>query len=319
MTHNVENLFDTKHDQSKTDYTYLPRVEKQTAEHRKFCNIVKQPHWKKDCFEIDWSETNLKKKIENLKRVHLSVNEGQGADIFFLQEVENINALNALNESYGEKKYSNVVLLEGPDLRGIDVAVLSRFPVVGKPTLHPIQFKNPDSDVDVDSRGILEVTLKWPDNTLVTVYSNHFPSPYHNYKIRVDAFEKLNSLLKSLPPRRSAIAAGDFNVPADENKKFGTLKDYVSPFWLIAHQMFCDQCVGTQYYGKGQSWSFLDMILLSKDFADDKDWEIKKTSIRTVKGVVGQMNPDGTPKTFNEKTGEGVSDHLPIYLEIFKK
>ncbi len=319
MTHNVENLFDTKHDSGKTDFAYLPLKDKNTKTQKDFCKTVSQPHWKKDCFEIDWSEKNLKNKISELKNTHLQVNGGNGADILFLQEIENMNVLNSLNESYGSKKYPTVVLIEGKDLRGIDVAVLSRFPVVGKPELHSIKFQDVDKGVFTDSRGILEVTLKLPDGSLVTIFSNHFPSPYHGYKTRIDAFKSLTSFKKTLPEDRLAIAAGDFNVPWDEDEKHGILKTYVAPYWLIAHKIYCEACIGTEYYSKNKTWSFFDMIFLSKNFMDEQGWELNKKTITVVKGYKNQLKSNGTPKRFDFKDGTGVSDHLPVYMEFIKR
>ena len=57
-----------------------------------------------------------------------------GADVVCLQEVEGHKALKAFNERYlrrvGLRPYPHVLILEGNDRRGIDVALLSRFPVV---------------------------------------------------------------------------------------------------------------------------------------------------------------------------------------------
>ncbi len=56
---------------------------------------------------------------------------GLDADVLVLQEVEKIDLLQRLNNTQLSKmKYKEVRLLEGNDLRGIDVALLSRFEVL---------------------------------------------------------------------------------------------------------------------------------------------------------------------------------------------
>ncbi len=62
----------------------------------------------------------------------------------------------------------------------------------------------------------------------------------------------------------AAFAAGDFNTTRLEDEQERLLDRFARPDWTLAHDVGCGGCQGTHYYGRGESWSFLDMILLAK-------------------------------------------------------
>ena len=76
MSFNVENLFDTVHDENRSDWTYLPLTTKQKPDFAKNC--ASQTGWRqKECLEMNWSEDVLKAKMENLSKVVLNVDAGE--------------------------------------------------------------------------------------------------------------------------------------------------------------------------------------------------------------------------------------------------
>ncbi|MEZ4845980.1 MAG: hypothetical protein R2877_03175 [Bdellovibrionota bacterium] len=186
MTYNVENLFDTQHDKGKNDYTFLPlEAKKKSKKQKQFCDSIKVPKWKDECFNLDWSVSALDMKMKNTAAAILQVNDGRGPDILILQEVENKKVLSKLVQNYlGQGQYSSIVLLEGADVRGIDTAIVSRLPIVGKPKLHAIPFVQMTGAELKDTRGILEVELELPNHEKITVYANHFPAPFHKREYR---------------------------------------------------------------------------------------------------------------------------------------
>ena len=137
MTYNLENLFDITHDKGKEDYTYLPLALKDSSrEVQNYCNNLSNEYYKKSCLELDWSETILNAKIQNLIKVITSAQYGFGADILVFQEVENSNVLNLLiRNGLGKLGYKYISLIEGPDKRGIDVGMISRFPIKAQKNL----------------------------------------------------------------------------------------------------------------------------------------------------------------------------------------
>jgi endonuclease/exonuclease/phosphatase family metal-dependent hydrolase len=319
MTFNVENLFDNVNDPGKNDATFLALSEKQSDEHKAGCNEIDVDHWRDQCLNWDWSDDIIDRKLAAVAGVILQVDDGRGPDIVALQEVENVGILERLrDEQLVAAGYGNAILIEGDDLRGIDVAILTRLPVVGSPTLHRIDFGDADQERVVDTRGILEATFELPDGSLLTGYAVHFPAPFHPTEMREAAYRHLNALRSALPPERPAFAAGDFNTTLVEDREKAMLERFVRPDWTVAHEVGCGGCRGTSYYARRDDWSFLDMILWSpaKDRGEKATWALRADSIRVANRAPGQMRADGTPWRFEMPDGTGVSDHWPVVAVI---
>ncbi|MEE4329312.1 MAG: endonuclease/exonuclease/phosphatase family protein [Wenzhouxiangella sp.] len=314
MAFNVENLFDTLDDPGKDDATYLPASVKMNPEHIAACESIEVDRWREDCLFLDWSESALRFKLEQLGATILAYNDGLGPDIIALQEVENIGVLDRLRREFLEPAgYLDPILIEGLDDRGIDVAFLSRLPVVDEPVLHPIDM-SAFPDRAQDTRGILEASFELPDGTILTGYSVHFPAPFHPIEMRWIAYEHLNQVRARLPEERPVFAAGDFNTPKREMEDTTIMDDMVRPFWIVAHEVGCEGCKGTNYWRRGESWSFLDMVLFSPSSAGR--WTLDVDSVEVVTAFEDQLHEDGTPKRFDLEQREGVSDHLPIVMVI---
>ena len=104
---------------------------------------------------MDWSEEAKTKKILNIAKVVSSFSPN-GADIIAFQEIENISVLRDLFKELEPLGYLDFVLLEGKDYRGIDSAIISKFPIK-KSKLHFIKF-SPGFPTR-DTRPILELSL----------------------------------------------------------------------------------------------------------------------------------------------------------------
>jgi len=314
MAFNVENLFDTTDDPGKNDATYLPASTKSDPEHIAACELIEVDRWREDCLYLDWSETALRFKLEQVAATILAYNDGIGPDIIALQEVENIGVLDRLRQEHLQPAgYREPVLIEGLDDRGIDVAFLSRLPVADEPVLHPIDMSAFPGRAQ-DTRGILEASFELPDGTVLTGYSVHFPAPYHPIEMRRIAYEHLNRVRARLPEDRPVFAAGDFNTPKREMEDTSIMDDMVRPYWIVAHEVGCEDCKGTNYWRRGESWSFLDMALFSPSSAGR--WTLDVDSIDVVTAYEDQLHANGTPKRFDLDAFEGVSDHLPIVMVI---
>jgi endonuclease/exonuclease/phosphatase family metal-dependent hydrolase len=109
-----------------------------------------------------------------------------GADVLCLQEVEGHKALKAFNERYlrrvGLRPYPHLLILEGNDRRGIDVALMSRFPIVHVRSHTALRYADlglpkpryTESE-RVFQRDCLEATLD-VSGTPFTVFVCHFKS-----------------------------------------------------------------------------------------------------------------------------------------------
>ena len=302
MTYNVENLFDTLDDEGKDDKAYLPLSQKKSKEHIESCNKVKVKKWRNECLYFDWTEDAKNKKLENIKEVILSARIN-GPDVIAFQEVENINVLSDLFNLLAPYGYVDFSLIEGNDYRGIDTAYISKYPLKNK-TLHKIIF-SPEFATK-DTRPIFEVQIQIDDTTF-RLYNIHFPAPYHPVGMRRDSFKSLSSLTKT--HKDPFIALGDFNVTRDEANSEQTFYNLESE-WFISNHEGCNDCLGSHYYWRDKSWSYLDKIMISRNRGLTFDVD----SIKTV--LIDTNTINSIPEGFNTKTGHGVSDHLPVYAEI---
>jgi endonuclease/exonuclease/phosphatase family metal-dependent hydrolase len=322
MQFNAENLFDTVDDANRDDETYLPLAYKKA--HRDVlakCDKQSNENFKRDCREYDWSESVFETKISRVASVIRSVNNGRGPDIQVLVEIENINALRLLRDrKLADLGYKTMELIEGPDTRGIDNAVLSRFPMWDKTQLHIIPFKDKNGNPDKTgsrSRGILEVRLLLPDGQKVAVFACHFPSMSNPTYLRKQAVAELNRLKSQLPAGVLAIAAGDFNISAEEDSQAHYITRDLADQWAVSHLIGCRNCRGTEvYHGE---WSFLDVVSFSPEMNNKKSpWQIDVASIEVPHTVKEHVLPNGEPARFLPPN-EGISDHWPLYVEIVKK
>jgi endonuclease/exonuclease/phosphatase family metal-dependent hydrolase len=320
MAYNVENLFDTKHDEGKADWAYLPLTLKD-ATVRAECDKIPVYPWKMECLHLDWTDAVLAIKMQNVADAILAINNGRGPDVLMLEEVENIGVLNQLNTYLAAAGYTTAILIEGNDDRGIDQAMLSRLPVIEAPVNDPIPLIDNSKGRKEASRtrGLLHTTFALPDGTPLTVFGVHFPSGDAAHGQRVQAIDFLNEKRAALPADRLVIVGGDFNINRGEDTKNAVYEQNLSP-WLISHQIGCAGCVGTEYYKTKKEWSFLDAIGFSKnlDSAAQSAWSVDEASIQIPQTESEQTKADGTPNSFNAVDGTGVSDHLPVFAILRK-
>lgn len=320
-SYNVENLFDTQHDEGKKDWEFLPMSFKQSSKEQKsYCKTLTGFN-KESCFNLDWSQKALEGKLAHVADTILSINEGQGPDLIMLPEVENINVLHQLNANYLQKAgYQTEVLLEGWDDRGIDVGFLSKFPIVGTPVLHPIEFSqasNP-SGQQIATRGILEVKVKLPTGEVLTVFGVHLPSQAHPNSWREDAIATINKLVAGVNPTDMVLVGGDFNISRDEEASTGIYRNVLSKDWGVSHIVGCKACKGTEVFH--DNWQFLDAHLYSQSMMNGQaPYQVDIASINVFNGGKYQLLRDGTPARYKYGSDLGVSDHLPMVTTLVHK
>ena len=321
MSYNLENLFDTRHDAGKEDYTYLPLKFKQSSQEvQNYCASLSNDYFRQSCFETDWNEIVLKNKIENLGQVISSFDNGKGPDILLLQEVENKSVLKSLVEQgLKGKGYKYFSLLEGPDSRGIDVGIISRFPIV-KEKLHLVDLEG----ISKETRGILQADIRI-GKKLFTVFSNHWPSQSNPSEARLVAAQTL--LRAALESHADGVfASGDFNtIPADNPHGINlVLKERFYLARAEATARGYSVFPGSHWY-RGH-WGALDKMFILKGGKEEivplystfgvyqRKWMLKKrlwTDYET-----GEVTTHYVPKPFDLKTGKGFADHLPLTMSF---
>ena len=304
MTYNVENLFDTKDDIGKDDKAFLPASMKRNVYHQGACQGIRVKKWREECLNLDWNEDAKNNKILNIVKVITSF-DSNGADIVAFQEIENVNVLKDLFKLLEPYGYKDHVLLEGKDYRGIDSAVVSKFPIK-QSKLHYVKFS--PGLRKRDTRPILEAKIDI-FGTDLTVYSVHFPAPFLDAVLRKESFNSLEGLLNSHDD--PAIAMGDFNVTSEEELELNTFQDQ-SNIWFVSHREGCEECRGTYYYEPKDDWSFLDVILISKG----RKISFKANSIDVLINETNGLKNSGIPKGFDAISMEGVSDHFPVIAKV---
>lgn len=314
MTYNVENLFDTTHDQNKQDWTFLP---KEHEVKRSGCLQVTSSYWQKQCFETDWTEDKLEVKLAQIERVIKASSETL-PHFLGLTEVENENVLRRLADRLG---YEHWVISDGPDERGIDVALLYRT----NPDLRFVNSREHQVEwTGRPTRPILEVEMSYRGTPLL-IYVNHWPSQGGPNEYRLAAAE----LLATQVQKRSeamVIAMGDFNV-IEENQPHALRDVLEKKTALIDLHTKASETrelpPGTYFFAPKMAWNLLDRLYVSPNLltgpplqVDLESYEIVREDFmtKTVKGV------PGVPKRYEfdqtKAQGAGFSDHFPVVVRL---
>ncbi len=317
VTANVENLFDTEHDPGKLDYEFLPKSIKQGNQVLlDYCQSLPSPA-KSKCRNFDWSNQVLEEKIRRLRK-SLMQNDPQGPDLLLLQEVENQHVLNQLaDQAFPEAGYKTRVLLEGQDPRGIDPALLSKFPLAGKAQLHQFRLIEPalQDSTPLATRGLLQVPLQTPWGRL-QVFVLHLPSQHHSSQVRKQALHQLIDQIHRLDPEEMFLVGGDFNISAQEELNMQFYSKRLSDHFEVSHLWSppSPSALGTTNF-KGV-WSFFDVLLFPKSAISKKHTcHPVQGSIQVLQQLPIQKTKEGFPKHFRPKSHFGISDHFPVRAE----
>jgi len=313
--YNVENLFDCKKDEGIYDDQFTPDG------------------------DYKWTEAMVAKKIQNLGKVVRTMNGGKGPDILALTEIENKPILERFrDEALGDLGYESLVHLETADWRGIDNAILSRHPQIGKAKLH--EFHRPEDPLwgKDTSRGVLEATFD-VQGVPLTVLVAHLPRKMdwsRRTKQRLDFATQLGALMAELQkanPDREILLLGDFNGnPGDDTFDASGMKASGSKQAVLQQEPGASTyntvaCMADQLaHAKGDprvndlagvdellktrgselgtlkwkdDWYLLDHILVSRGLLDDAGLSWIPGSTQVVREEF-MVDDQGIPKTFYE-------------------
>lgn len=209
--------------------------------------------------------------------------------------------------------------------RGINVALISKLPISGSPKSHKVEFSAGDQDCG-DTRDILEVALKLPDGSTLTVFGLHFPSGNNPVKCRAAASERLNEIIAGRPKEAMLVALGDTNINCNPEDQ-AVIADVLRDHWLVPDEVNkgCRPPGSNFYQGK---WSFLDLIMTSRSLATSSQegapWFADYGSFRTVISAPQvQIEADNSgrvkPRRFDAETKSGTADHLPVAIDLIRR
>ena len=335
---NAENLFDTIDDVGNPrDDTYLPlSVKRQRPDHDQRCEqFTRSKFYEKQCKKLNWDEATYGMKLQRYADVVKAM--PLMSDVLVIPETENKQVLEDLTARHLSSENFHIVQLDTSDQsdkRGIDVGILTKLPIVGRPEAFVVDIKR-DSQTCGKTRDIVRVGLELPNGETLFVFGVHFPSGRSPFRCRIRAFKKLNQLAKKLPKESLAVAAGDFNINCKEGPSdaFARLLErgnwHASPLVRSGcsapgSSMFVDY-----RFGSWHTWSFLDMILVSTHLSPSqkstKNWFADLGSFSTLVVSQEQVTTDGKdrgymkPRRFDPKTGRGVSDHFPVGMRLLRR
>jgi len=119
--------------------------------------------------------TKLRKDLELLAQSIHQID----ADVLVLQEVENRGYLELFNRAFlADLGYKHVVLTEGNDRRGIDVAILSRVSVGPVTSYRHIRFPDANGNEMSFRRDLLHALIKPEEGSPIHVLGVHLKSKY---------------------------------------------------------------------------------------------------------------------------------------------
>ncbi len=305
--YNLENLFDTEHDEGKNDYEYLP----DGANH--------------------WSQMKYEHKLRNMARALADMGterlKGIGCAIIGVSEVENAHCLSDLcNTEPLKSRGMKFCHIEGPDRRGVDCGLLynPRFFQPAKVWLQPYVLKDADAR---PTRGFLTVQGTLAGDSITAIVC-HWPSRFSGAPARIWAGEQVraekDSILDSNPAMKIFVM-GDMNDdPFDESmarslgarRKMKDVKDdqMYNPWW----QILLDGRGTLSYQG---GWNLFDQIVMTPNCLDVENTKSYKTLTfreARIQRFDYLLQSEGKFKGSPKRTHasgvwlDGYSDHLPV-------
>ena len=323
--YNLENLFDTYHDEGKNDYEYLPEGENK------------------------WTEVKYRKKLHNMATVIQAMKEDNKVwhAVLGVSEIENRHVLEDLvNQPELLEANFQIVHYDGPDRRGVDVALLYRpsvFEVLGSKSIpfnfdsSSIQFDMTDEEKEAFRTRDILMVRGLLGGEMFAFFVAHLPSRVGGKGGDLRSrgaeiiYEEAMKLMDAFPDIK-IVVMGDMNDnPTDPSmvkylRAKGNIaevgrKDFFSPFLPMLKAGY-----GSLAY-QGE-WNIYDIIVVNHNLVDCPRGRlgiipiIKKKYYGRVfhKPFMTQQEGDykGTP--FRTSSGgafiNGYSDHYPTYIVV---
>ena len=201
---------------------------------------------------------------KNTAKVINSVN----SDIACIVEAENRPSLNNFNSALlGTRKFNYSMVIDGNDNRGIDVGLLSKFPITNIIT----HIYDGTSRSRIFSRDCLEITVELPNGEELIILCNHLKSKGYGAQATSNARRKKQSdqiveILKRYKlSQDNVIVAGDLNDTPNSNPLSSLMNKRL--LYDVLELQFDDDMSErwTYHYRRTEQ---IDYILISKPLKD---------------------------------------------------
>ena len=241
------------------------------------------------------------------------------ADIQCVIEVEDRLTLERFNNALlkGPRAYPYNISIDGNDPRGIDVGLLSRFPLAAVNT-HVFDQMNKPSKSRIFSRDCLEVELTLPSKKRLFLLVNHFKSQGYGTPASCNARRKTQAnrvaaILRRYNLRKDlVVVAGDFN---DQPQS--------APLAALLRTRNLTDVLGKQFADPRERWTYkdksqLDYLLVSKPLADAMTMAgIERRGLFEADKLTRNL-PSGQIRAFPCVTSDtnDASDHAAVWAEF---
>lgn len=303
--YNLENLYDTINDLDVQDEEFTPAGKNH------------------------WTSERYKTKLNQMAKVISSITP----DFIGLAEIENKGVLQDLISNSQLISFGyEIVHVNSPDVRGIDVAFLYRknkFTVTG---FHAIKISLAD-DTAFLTRDILQIEGVLPNKDSVCFFINHWPSrrggTEQSEAKRLAAASTLRTALNQFTmkhPNSNVVCMGDLNDNPNDKSVSSILKadtvasnstnDLFNPMLILYSRLH----IGSLYYKGNQD--LFDQIIISDRLVEKnggKEKLISNTSIYKPDWLfkINKYKENAPWRTFEgaDYSG-GYSDHCPVLINI---
>lgn len=312
--YNFENLFDTEDDPYKNDEEFTPDG---------------AYHYTTEIYQ---------QKLHNLATVLQQLGTDKTPDgpaIIGTAEIENGKVLTDLaNQPEIKERNYQYVWFDGPDPRGIDVAMLYNPKYFKVLSARPIRVSLSNTGGKELTRDILYVNGIFVSDT-IHVLVNHWPSRRGGESatagkraIVASMNKQIADSLVKINPNSKILIMGDLNDdPVDNSvtKFLGAKKEKATTKLTELYNPWADfykQGVGT--LGYNDSWNLFDQIIISGSLLNPKEtsWKYYKAEIFNKDFLIENFGRyKGYPhRSFSGTTWiNGYSDHLPVMVYLVKE
>lgn len=312
--YNIENLYDTVNDPNKNDEEFLP---------------YGKNHWNTKRYNI---------KIENISKVISEIGndiQAKGPVVIGFSEVENKKVLEDLVASplLAPMNYG-IVHYDGPDLRGVDVALIYQKQHFSVTSSRSVTLNIPGKP-DFRTRDQLVVSGLL-DGEPVHFIVNHWPSRRGGEKrsapLRNAAADLCRSSADSIMRtdiNAKIIIMGDLNddptnKSLTEHLKAKGEESEIKPGELFdpMYKMFKNDGIGSLAYR--DSWNLFDQMVISQPLLSEDKSTFRFLKARVFnKSYLIQKDGAFAGYPFRTYVGNnfqgGYSDHFPVYIVLVKE
>lgn len=280
--------------------------------------------------DLHWSYNKYEKKRNDIYKTLVAVSGWKPLTVIGLAEIENYFVLYEL-VAKTPLKYENynIVHFESNDFRGIETGVIYNADQFKLLYSEAIQIITP-KDSSFQTRDIIYVKGLLETDT-IHIFYNHWTSRYRGLleskEYRLIAAKRLKRTIDSITsinPDADILCMGDFNDnPSDESIQY-LINDASGILNQLQFSNTNRDVKGTlKYQG---NWSYFDQALISESLKNSNSGLFIKGNKTVIFDADFLLEKDEKylgVKPYRTNIGYkyngGISDHLPIYVDILRK